>query len=197
MNPNGKEQLATRMSNYTVKIQPIPRSCDRPYQPMSKAGSGKGSCSSAFCELSDDPSQVWAQALHPTLIAEHLSAVSTVANGRSLMKSAKLFVITLAAIIALSACGSKPEKTGASEAPSATPGQPAASAPAPSPAGEPPSSQPTEQPTASAPAPPCAPPLDVGAPGHPPGRKSLHRRSPERRSPERLAPPEKNALGGS
>ena len=60
------------------------------------------------------------------------------------MESTKLSVISLVAIIALSACGSRTENKSASEAPGATP---TPEAPASQPAGQPPAS--TPQPAAS------------------------------------------------
>ena len=72
------------------------------------------------------------------------------ADREALMKSEKLSVISLAAFLALSACGSRPDKTGANEAPRAA--TPSAEAPVSQPA-----AQPAGQPTASVPQPAATP----------------------------------------
>jgi hypothetical protein len=77
------------------------------------------------------------------------------------MKSVKLSLISLGAIIALAACGSKPEKTGVNEAPrAASPTDAPASQPAAAPQPQQNASAPSQQPESTTPTaqPPAAPP---------------------------------------
>jgi hypothetical protein len=99
------------------------------------------------------------QVLNPNLVRGHQRGACSPVNRRSVMTSAKLAVISLSVVIALSGCGSRTEKAGVSE-------PTRAASPTEAPASQPVAS-PTPVSTPEAPKPVSAPPAEVAKPPEP------------------------------